>query len=151
MEFFPAKLTRAESDALACAFSQHIQTHGYGRWAVESEDEPFLGFVGLSAPQFDAAFMPCVEIAWRLKRSAWGKGYASEAAREVLRFGFETLGLREIVSYTARINRRSWQVMERIGMQRDPEGDFEHPLVDPGHPLRPHVLYRAPNRLPHTP
>ncbi|SFT77467.1 Acetyltransferase (GNAT) domain-containing protein [Pseudovibrio denitrificans] len=87
-------------------------------------------------------FDPCVEIGWRLIPDAWGRGVAQEAARIWLRFGFETLQLNEVVSFTSRINWRSEKVMQRLGMLRDASGDFDHPLIEDGHPLKPHVLYR---------
>jgi ribosomal-protein-alanine N-acetyltransferase len=83
-----------------------------------------------------------VEIGWRLARSSWGNGYATEAARAVLSFGFEEAGLSEVVSFTTVANQRSRAVMERIGMRRDPADDFDHPGLPLGHPQRPHVLYR---------
>jgi ribosomal-protein-alanine N-acetyltransferase len=83
-----------------------------------------------------------VEIGWRLARHAWGRGYATEAARRALQHGFEALGLEEIVSFTVPANLRSLAVMERLGMRRDPAGDFEHPRLPEGHRLRRHVLYR---------
>jgi RimJ/RimL family protein N-acetyltransferase len=83
-----------------------------------------------------------VEVGWRLARDDWGKGYATEAACAVLAFGFDELALGEIVSFTTVFNERSQRVMERIGMTHDPADDFDHPLLAPGHPLRPHVLYR---------
>jgi RimJ/RimL family protein N-acetyltransferase len=84
----------------------------------------------------------CVEMAWRLARPYWGRGYASEAARAALDFGFSKVGLAEIVAYTVPHNHRSRGVMERIGMVRDEQGDFDHPILAEGHPLRRHVLYR---------
>jgi len=86
--------------------------------------------------------MPCVEVGWRLARAAWGQGYATEAARDGLRFGFEARGLEEIVSFTTVSNQRSRRVMERLRMTHDPAGDFPHPNLPAGHPIRPHVLYR---------
>ena len=85
-----------------------------------------------------------VEVGWRLASSHWGNGYATEAAREALRFGFTNVGLEEIVSFTVPQNIRSRRVMERIGLVRDPAGDFDHPRVDPvAYPhLVPHVFYR---------
>lgn len=143
MEHFPASLSRAESDALIEQIEHGFDEHGFGLWAVEvREAEPFIGFVGLSRPRFRAAFTPCVEIGWRLARQSQGRGYASEAARAVLAFGFETAGLEEIVSFTVPANLPSRRVMERIGMARDPAEDFEHPGLPAGHPLRSHVLYR---------
>lgn len=143
MEFYPDLLTREESDAQAGRIQTHLAEHGFGLWALEIPGvADFAGFVGLSVPRFEAAFTPCVEIGWRLERAHWGNGYATEAARAVLAHGFEKLGLREILSWTATTNLRSQAVMRRIGMERRPELDFEHPLLSVGHRLRPHVVYR---------
>ena len=109
----------------------------------------FVGFVGLAIPRFEAHFTPCVEIGWRVASEYWNRGYASEAARAVLAFGFETLQLEEIVSFTVPGNFRSRRVMEKIGMKHNAADDFDHPLLPEGHPLRQHVLYRiARPRLP---
>ncbi|MBO4273937.1 GNAT family N-acetyltransferase [Microbispora triticiradicis] len=142
MEHFPATLTREESDALVERAEAAIEERGFGWWAVEVDGE-FIGFTGLSVPAFTAHFTPCVEIGWRLARSAWGHGYATEAARASLEYGFGTLGLTEVVSFTAVPNLRSQAVMRRLGMTRDPGEDFDHPVLPEGHPLRRHVLYRA--------
>ncbi|MEV0969915.1 GNAT family N-acetyltransferase [Microtetraspora glauca] len=142
MEYFPATLTRERSDALADRVAAEFDDCGFGLWAVELSGT-FIGFTGLSVPRFTAHFTPCVEIGWRLARSAWGHGYATEAARAALRHGFGELGLKEIVSFTAKQNMRSQRVMERIGMTRDPEGDFDHPALAEDSPLRRHVLYRV--------
>ena len=98
--------------------------------------------MGLSVPSFEAPFTPCVEIGWRLERASWGKGFATEAGRECLRFAFESLVLEEVVSFTVPLNRRSRAVMARLGMSHDAAGDFDHPGLAAGHPLRRHVLYR---------
>ena len=143
MRHFPAPLSRAESDELADRLAAEIAGRGWGRWAVEErETGRFAGFTGLAPVPFEAPFTPAVEVGWRLARPAWGRGLATEAARAALAFAFDDLGLEEVVSFTARTNDRSWAVMERLGMRRDPEEDFEHPLLPAGHPLRPHVLYR---------
>jgi RimJ/RimL family protein N-acetyltransferase len=111
-------------------------------WAVDiSGVTSFAGFVGLSVPRFQAPFTPCVEIGWRLAAEYWGFGYATEGARAVLDFAFDVLGLEEVVSFTAPANLRSRRVMERIGMVRDPAGDFDHPWLSAG-PLQRQVLYR---------
>jgi ribosomal-protein-alanine N-acetyltransferase len=144
MEYYPALLTAAESDALVDRIERCFKDRGFGLWAVEVlGGARFAGYIGLWVPSFEAAFTPCVEIGWRLAPPVWGKGYASEGARASLTFAFDTLGLDEVVSMTTVANRRSRAVMERIGMTRDPADDFDHPNLAPGHPLRPHVLYRA--------
>lgn len=136
-------LTREESDAFADRIAAHIAEHGWGLWAIEIKaGASFIGYAGLSRPRFVAAFTPCVEIGWRLAFDQWRHGYATEAARAALDFGFEVLRLPEIVSFTTIGNARSRAVMERIGLAHDPAGDFDHPSLSPDHPLRPHVLYR---------
>lgn len=143
MEHFPAPLTRAESDAVAERVRDFMTEHGFGWWAVEIPGEaPFIGFIGLWRPAFEAHFTPCVEVGWRLAKAYWGRGYATEGARAALRFGFEHLRLAEIVSFTAVPNARSQAVMCRLGMTHDPADDFDHPRVPEGHRLRRHVLYR---------
>jgi ribosomal-protein-alanine N-acetyltransferase len=142
MAHFPKPLTRAESDALAARIRAHIDARGFGLWALDVGGT-FAGFVGLSVPTFESRFTPCVEVGWRLAHGFWGHGYASEAASAALRYGFDALKLDEIVSFTVPANHRSWAVMERIGMQRDPDGDFDHPALPAAHPLARHLLYRA--------
>ncbi len=144
VEFLLGPLTRAESDAMVGRIEDSFATKGYGLWAVEVLGGPeFIGFVGLWEARFEAAFTPAMEIGWRLARSGWGHGYASEGALAVLAYGFGPLGLAGVVSFTATTNLRSQAVMQRIGMVRDPAEDFDHPLVPAGSPLRRHVLYRA--------
>jgi len=143
MLFFPARLTRAESDAAIERVESHFTEHGFGLWAAELiETGELAGFIGLSVPQFAAHFTPCVEIGWRLAERFWGRGLATEGAREAMRYGFEEARLKEIVSFTVPQNVRSIRVMQKLGMRRDRTGDFDHPLVAEGHPLRRHVLYR---------
>jgi RimJ/RimL family protein N-acetyltransferase len=143
VEYLGAPLSRGESDALVERIQAHFRTHGFGLWAVEvSGVAPFVGFIGLSVPAFRAAFTPCVEIGWRLACEHWGHGYATEGARAALAFGFETLDLDEVVSFTVPANVSSRRVMERLGLRHSPADDFEHPGLPSGHPLRRHVLYR---------
>jgi RimJ/RimL family protein N-acetyltransferase len=143
MEHFPGVMSRAASDAQADRFLHAWADLGWGPWAVELPGlAEFIGFVGLArqvAPGY-----PVVEVGWRLARPFWGRGYASEGAEQALAFGFGTLDLDEIVSFTVPQNRRSRAVMERIGLHRDPADDFDHPRVDPlRYPgLVRHVLYR---------
>ncbi len=145
MRYFPEVLTREKSALLMSKCREKQQEDGFCMAPVEvKETGEFIGFVGLNRPAYVAPlpFDPCVEIGWRLKQSAWGRGYASEAAREWIRFGFETIGLEEIVAFTIPENLPSRRVMERIGMTRDLDGDFLHPSLPAGHPFAPHVLYR---------
>jgi RimJ/RimL family protein N-acetyltransferase len=143
MEYFPAPLSREESDAVVARIEDHIERNGFGLWAVEIAGvAPFAGFVGLSVPRFETSFTPCVEIGWRLAAEFWGRGIATEGAQAALSFGFESLGLNEIVSFTVPENLRSRRVMEKLGMIHDLADDFDHPLLAAGHPLRRHVLYR---------
>jgi ribosomal-protein-alanine N-acetyltransferase len=138
MRFFPATQTREESDAFVDRINAQFDEHGWGLWAVEvAGGAPFVGFVGLSVPRFAPEL---VEAGWRLHRDHWGNGYATEAARESLRFGFDELQLEEIVSFTTVANLPSRKVMERIGMTHDPSRDFDHPNL-PDWPQRRHVFY----------
>jgi ribosomal-protein-alanine N-acetyltransferase len=143
MEFFPHAYSPAESAEGLARIRAHFAAHGFGLWAVSViGGAAFAGMIGLAVPSFQARFTPCVEVGWRLPVEHWGHGYATEGARAALAFGFERLGLPEIVSFTTVHNVRSRQVMERLGMHRTPDDDFPHPNLPDGHPLRPHVLYR---------
>jgi RimJ/RimL family protein N-acetyltransferase len=143
MEYFPAPLSREDSDAVAARIDAHFDRHGFGVWAVEIVDvAPFAGFIGISFPRFEAHFTPCVEIGWRLAAEYWGHGFATEGARAALAFGFAALRLDEIVSFTVPGNLRSRSVMEKLGMTHHAGDDFDHPSVPVGHWLRRHVLYR---------
>lgn len=142
MEFLPNLLDRAASDALVDHIEAKIRDQGWGLWAVEiTATGEFIGFVGLNIPAPDLPCSPCVEVGWRLAFPYWGKGYATEAAREALRIGFDVLNFAEIVSFTAIPNRRSQAVMERLNMQRMPE-TFLHPRIPVGHSLAEHCLYK---------
>jgi len=143
MEYYPSILTRSESDAFVDRIEDHFDHEGFGLWAVEVTDtSQFAGYVGLWPATFEAHFTPAVEIGWRLRREVWGHGYATEAASVVLDDGFHRLGIDEIVSFAATINRPSRNVMAKLGMRHDPADNFDHPNVEASSPLRPHVLYR---------
>jgi ribosomal-protein-alanine N-acetyltransferase len=143
MEHFPSLLTRTQSDETAGRIRAHFAEHGFGLWAAEVPDvAPFIGFVGLLRVVFEAHFTPAVEVGWRLARAHWGAGYATEGARAALDYGFNQLGVGEIVSMTAPGNLRSQRVMQKLGMTRDPADDFVHPKIPADSPLQPHVLYR---------
>jgi ribosomal-protein-alanine N-acetyltransferase len=143
MEFLGGPISRAETEAML-GRCRARRASGMGPWAVEVPGvAPFVGLVGLSRPTYQASFTPCVEILWRIAREHWGRGYATEAARATLREGFEMHGLDEILSFAATTNIRSQRVMEKIGMTRSPEDDFDHPLVPESEAHRRHVLFRA--------
>jgi RimJ/RimL family protein N-acetyltransferase len=147
MEHFPGVLSRRQSDALAQRSARHFERHGFGPWAVEVPGvAPFIGFVGLDVPGFEAHFTPCVEIGWRLAAEHWAHGYATEAALASVRYAFDVVGLDELMSFTTPQNVRSQAVMKRIGMTRDPADDFDHPRFPPGHRLSRHVMFRLQNR-----
>jgi RimJ/RimL family protein N-acetyltransferase len=122
-------------------FRDAIDERGWGLWAVEI-DGKFAGYTGLSIPRFTAHFTPCTEVGWRFHREFWGRGLAYRAACEALAYGFNTLKLPEIVSFTAGTNIRSQRLMARLGFTHDAEEDFDHPALPEGHVLRRHVLYR---------
>ncbi|MHA7775634.1 GNAT family N-acetyltransferase [Roseibium sp. M-1] len=144
MRYFPDLLTRERTLKLIGMCRDCYKEHGVFYAPIELKaTREFIGFAGLDVHEVeDLLFAPCVDIGWRLKRSAWGQGYASEAARAWLRFGFETIGYDEIVAFTVPANIPSQKVMTRIGMTRDEEADFLHPKLPAGHPLELHVLYR---------
>jgi RimJ/RimL family protein N-acetyltransferase len=144
MEHFPAPLTREQSDEHVDRIEAAFAEHGWGLWAVEVPGvSEFIGFIGLGIPRFEAHFTPCVEVGWRLARSAWGHGFAPEGATAALRFAFDEVGLDEVVSFTSVGNAKSRRVMAKIGLQHDPADDFDHPNLPPGHRICRHVLYRT--------
>jgi RimJ/RimL family protein N-acetyltransferase len=143
MEHFPSTLSRDQTAEIMAWIAKHYELHGYGVWAVEVPGQaPFIGYIGLAVPSFQASFTPCVEIGWRLARPWWGQGLATEGAQAALAYGFENLSLPEIVSFTVPGNVRSRRVMEKLGMRYS--DDFEHPRIEAGHPLSRHMLYRLP-------
>ncbi len=143
MEFYASTLTRAESDALAKKIQQDCAVRNYGFWAVEVIGaDPFIGYIGLNYWDLEMSFAPCIDIGWRLDSSQWGRGYATEGAREALRYGFEVLDLPEIVAMATIGNERSHRVMERLGMSHNLEENFHHPKLPKEHPLSMRVLYR---------
>ena len=140
---FPGLLDEQQARDEARRCRDAIAQRGWGFWALELPGRlSFAGVVGLLVTGFEAHFVPCVEIGWRLARAAWGHGYASEAAAAAAQFAFERLELDEIVAIATESNAPSRRVMERLGMRHDAAGGFDHPRIAEGHPLRRHVLYR---------
>lgn len=146
MKYFPGLLSEEQSRGYITQKKAAIDAHGWGLWAVEEiASAEFIGFVGLQEydmPMIESIQFPLIEVGWRLRSQFWNKGYATEAALECLRFGFETLQLKEIVSFTSLQNVPSFRVMQKIGMHRNPSEDFDHPRVEEGDELRRHLLYR---------
>jgi RimJ/RimL family protein N-acetyltransferase len=143
VELLGSSSDRAGSDAMVDRFTAEMTREGWGFWAVEvAKGAPFIGMVGLHRMSEVMPIAPGVEVGWRLHPDHRGHGYASEAARASLEFGFSEGGLSEIVAFTTTVNIRSQAAMERIGMARDLAGDFDHPMLPVGSPLRRHVLYR---------
>jgi ribosomal-protein-alanine N-acetyltransferase len=149
MACFPALVEREQCEQMMARVRESIDRDGFGLWAIEVRGgAPFIGFCGIQRVPFEAAFTPAVEVGWRLARAHWGHGYVTEAARAALAYGFDTLGLAEIVAFLIPANARSAAVCERLAMTRDPDGDFDHPRVAEGavsvagFPQRRHILYR---------
>jgi RimJ/RimL family protein N-acetyltransferase len=144
MEFFPSLLDRGQVVAHIARCRAHFAEHGFGFLAIEVPGvADFVGLCGVAHVRFQAPFAPAVEIGWRVAYEHWGKGYATEAAKGVLDYGFQTLKLREIVAFAVVANTKSRRVMEKIGMTHDPADDFDHPALPAGHRLQRHVLYRT--------
>jgi [ribosomal protein S5]-alanine N-acetyltransferase len=142
MEFLPSVLTREQTLTQIGRISGAIGENGYGFFAVERKDNgQFIGFTGLNYVTFESDFTPCTEIGWRLSRANWDQGFATEAAKACLEFGFGKLGLNDIYAFTAFGNRRSENVMKKIGMEKT--GTFDHPLVTDGSALKTHLLYKV--------
>jgi ribosomal-protein-alanine N-acetyltransferase len=142
LKYLHPALTADQSDGFVKTIEAELEEKGWGLWAVELRSSGgFIGFIGFHQAVFDAPFTPCVEIGWRLKSKAWGRGYATEGARCCLEHGFGEFGLKEVYSFTSRENLRSRRVMEKIGLRYI--GDFDHPNVPKNDPLRPHLLYRG--------
>lgn len=142
MEYYPDLLSEDESNALASKIIALISEKTWGFWAVESiKEHQFIGFVGLNVPSYDLPVTPCLEVGWRLAKEFWGNGYATEAAKEALRFAFTELGVDEVFSFASVSNTKSRSVMERLNMINT-GNNFEHPMIPQGHSLREHVLYK---------
>lgn len=149
MKYFPEIQTLAETTQMVNRIVEHQLLYGYSLYAVETGDNNhFIGFIGLiqpsfNIPHFTPKHLPIVEIGWRLSSSYWGQGLATEGAKAVLNYAFTEIGLKEVISFTAKINTPSIRVMEKIGLQHDCNDDFLHPNLEETDKLRPHVLYRG--------
>jgi len=148
MRFFPSTYSADVSNKLIDREIERINNDDIGLLAVEvKRTSDFIGFIGIARPSYETHFTPCTEIGWRIRKEFWGKGYATEGAKAVIKYAFDEIKLQEIVSFTSKLNLPSIKVMEKIGMSRDLSGDFDHPLVEEGHKLKEHVLYRIKREL----
>ena len=140
MEFFPSTWTQEKTAHFIEINTAHIQENGFGWFATEllSTGE-LIGFIGLKKFDMNNWFSPGIEIGWRLGKQHWNQGLATEGALACLAYGWNALGFEKVYSFTAKLNKRSARVMQKIGMQHI--GNFNHPKVAQGHILEPHVLY----------
>lgn len=147
MEFYAKVLTQKESNTIAEKIQKDYAEHGYGFWAVEAPDvASFIGYIGLNYWNLEMDFAPCIDIGWRIASLYWGFGYATEGAKEVLRYGFKELNLEEIVGMATIKNHRSQRLMERLNMKHDPKENFHHPMLKKSDPLSLRTLYRLSKR-----
>lgn len=143
MKYFPSLGNLETAKLFIQGANEAIEKYNFGLWAATlKENDSLIGFIGLNIPGFETHFTPCVEVGWRLGSEYWGKEYAPEAAKACLEYGFNKIGLDEIVSFTVPANTKSIRVMEKIGMKRDINGNFKHPKLPYDHSLSEHVLYR---------
>jgi RimJ/RimL family protein N-acetyltransferase len=146
MRYFYTPLTREQTTRMIASYESSFASHGFGPWAIEvAATEELIGLAGLIHVRFDAHFTPAVQLIAKFAAHTWRQHYASEAAREAIRDGFERVGIEEIVAFTPRSNEPSWRGMASLGMTHDPVDDFVHPDLPDDHPLREHVLYRLRN------
>lgn len=143
MEFFPKIFNQQDTLELINKIKDKFKANGFGFYTVILKNsEQFVGSIGLNIPDFEAHFTPCVEIGWRVAKEYWGQGLAVEAAQKCLDIGFTEFNLNEIVSFTAKINKKSERIMQKLGMTHNIADDFCHSKLSKEHPLSLHVLYR---------
>jgi len=146
MEFFPDCMSDEETLEFVDKVNNMLNQFGYGLYAVDKlENKEFIGFVGFWHPTFESDFTPCIEIGWRISKENWNIGYATEGAKECLRYGFNQLGFIEVYSFTSKINAKSEKIMQKVGMHKVKE--FEHPKIKEGNELRRHILYKIGNKV----
>ncbi|GAA3734299.1 GNAT family N-acetyltransferase [Salinicoccus jeotgali] len=143
--YFPSKLSEEDSKNFVREAQKDIEDRGFGLFAIERRDNgAFIGFAGMQVLEengpFRLEFLPCIEIGWRLSKRNWNQGFATEAALGVLKFSERHTDIKEIYALAAQKNRPSINVMEKIGMKKI--GEISHPLVEDGHSLKPHIVYK---------
>ena len=141
MRYFLQPLTAEESVAFYRRMKDEFIQYGYGLYAIEKKDDgAFIGFTGFHNITFEVNFAPGIEIGWRIRQEDWNKGYVTEAAQACLAYAQKRLPFKLVWSFTSLRNKASQRVMQKIGMEK--AGEFLHPNVPNGHPLKEHVLYR---------
>ena len=144
MEFFPNIWSLKQTSEFIKRMQNSFRDNGYCYFAVDVlKSKEFIGFIGLSLQTFEAEFTPCVDIGWRLKKSAWRKGFATEGAKVCLDFAFGELNLNSVVAIAPELNLKSQQVMKKIGMTEQPT--FLHPAIEDNDPLKKCALYKISN------
>lgn len=143
MRLLQGAMTRDESAASLARLQDQWTREDWGLFALERRDDgAVVGFCGLAPVRWEAAFAPKVEIGWRLAHEHWGHGYATEAAGRVLDWVFNELRWPEIISFTREENYKSHAVMQRLGMRREPEYDFDLPIPPKSEGGSRHLFYR---------
>lgn len=146
MKYYPSLLNKEETAAMMKRINSHFEQHGFGLFAVEKlSKKEFVGYTGFMIPSFESFFTPCIEIGWRLKKEEWNKGYATEAARACLKYGFDILQFKTVYSFTTVTNSASERVMQKIEMIKN--GEPNHPKIEISKPLCRHVLYVISNKV----
>ncbi|MEE9437962.1 MAG: GNAT family N-acetyltransferase [Saprospiraceae bacterium] len=128
MEHFPSTLSEKETEDLIQRLKKHFEEREYTYFATEIlKTGELIGFIGLAYQTYETEFCPATDIGWRLKKTAWGKGYATEGAEKCIEYAFEELKISKIFSVCTVNNRNSENVMKKIGMTK--KGEFNHPKL----------------------
>ena len=144
MQYLPRLLDEKASKRHIKEFQKHFKKYGYGLYVLELKDTgEFVGFTGLKNLEIDVPFAPAVELAWRIDYEYWGKGYGSEAAKAVMEYAFNDLGMKELIAFTVYDNERTIHLMDKLGFEYQEGKDFDYPALKKGHPLGRFVLYKA--------
>jgi RimJ/RimL family protein N-acetyltransferase len=149
MQHFPKPLTTDETKDFIKRLQKYYSNTGYTYFATEIlETSEFIGFIGLAYQEYEAEFTPATDIGWRLKKRAWGKGYATEGAKRCLEFAFTNLKLKRVISVCTEKNNKSEQVMKKIGMIK--KGEFNHPKLKDYPEYEKCIWYEVENYLTNT-
>lgn len=146
MEHFPNILRFEESEDFLKRLHLHFQKYGYQYFAVEIlENAELIGFIGMAHQTYDSEFTPNTDLGWRLKKSAWGKGYATEGAKRCIEYAFNELGLEKLIATCTENNIKSEKVMQKIGMKK--KGNFLHPKLVEYPSLQKCVCYEISRKM----